>query len=374
MKANTSRSTQTLASHEDLADAARSGDENAFASLIDSYWDRIARFMGNRLDDPAAADDATQEVFILAFLHIRELEQPIRFTAWLLAIARRTAWKWATKQKLEKLRFVGGAQELGEIANQEVSEKETAEIRNSVLHLPEADRSAVVLSYFLGLRHETIGRLLGVPVGTVKSRLHRARKTLRRKGVMKGQNEHDRGREVIEGMRGVIRWDDMLANEELSGWRTDQPEYWRREGRAILGEARDDDGGFIEFGDSDWDDFELSVLVTPIAGGNVQVVFRRSSLGERYYLFDMLLGWQAIAISRHDDDGELRKLSVVNFPIALGHEYRVLIAARGESLTTYVDGECVNQLTDGDLRRGKLALNVWQSVTAFHDPRIRSLT
>ena len=135
-------------------------------------------------------------------------------------------------------------------------------------------------------------------------------------------------------------------------------------------------GGRLRIGEASWADYELSVLITPVAGGNAQVMFRLSPDGKQYYLFDMLLGWQAVAISKGDlrSGVRVRKLSVVNFPLELGRQYNVLIAARDASLTAYVDGRCVNQLTDAGLRAGAVALNVWESKTAFRDPRIRLLS
>ena len=64
-----------------------------------------------------------------------------------------------------------------------------------------------------------------------------------------------------------------------------------------------------------------------------------------YYLFDFLLGWQAVGIYRVIDR-RVTKLSVVNHALHRGQEYEVQVAARGASLTSYVDGKLVNQLTD----------------------------
>ncbi len=86
----------------------------------------------------------------------------------------------------------------------------------------------------------------------------------------------------------------------------------------------------------------------------------------------MLLGWQAAAISRMKD-GKLKKLSVVNYPLDSGQEYDVQIAARGASLTTYIDGKLVNQTTDETFASGAVALNLWQCSTAFRDMRYRLL-
>jgi hypothetical protein len=67
----------------------------------------------------------------------------------------------------------------------------------------------------------------------------------------------------------------------------------------------------------------------------------------------------------------MQKLSVVNFPIEAGREYDVQIAARGQSLTSYIDGKLLNQVTDSSHPSGPIALNVWESKTAFRDPRVR---
>ena len=69
--------------------------------------------------------------------------------------------------------------------------------------------------------------------------------------------------------------------------------------------------------------------------------------------------------------GEVEKISVVNFPFERGREYNVLVAERGESLTTYIDGKLVNQVRDGEYRNGGIALGLWWSTVAFRDPRIR---
>ena len=148
---------------------------------------------------------------------------------------------------------------------------------------------------------------------------------------------------------------------------------WNRSGEAIIGDDVDGCGERLLAGEAAWADYEFSVLVTPISGGNAQLQFRLSEDGEGYYLFDMLLGLQALALSVRREGGAFEKLSVVNFPLEIGREYDVLIAARERSLTSYIDGKLMNQLTDFSYRSGPVALSVWQSKTAFRDPRLRLL-
>jgi len=89
-------------------------------------------------------------------------------------------------------------------------------------------------------------------------------------------------------------------------------------------------------------------------------------------VLDFLLGWQAIAISKVEA-GNLTKISVVNYPLERGQEYDVQIAARGASLTSYIDGKLMNQVTDFSFPSGPIALNVWECKTAFRDMRFRLL-
>ena len=75
-------------------------------------------------------------------------------------------------------------------------------------------------------------------------------------------------------------------------------------------------------------------------------------------------------LSQLDDVG---KFSSWLYPIEHGQEYDVQIAARGASLTSYIDGKLVNQVTDFSYQSGPIALNVWESKTAFRDLRFRHL-
>ena len=196
-------------------------------------------------------------------------------------------------------------------------------------------------------------------------------------------SQDDYGRAVIAGMRGVIHWQTLLQPNGLEGWHSGvganaplKEGHWRRADDVIVGEDRDGNAGRLIQGDRTWSDFELSTLVTPISGGNAQIQFRIAESGQQYYMLDLLMGWQAVAISKVDltQEVKVQKLSVVNFPLGHGQEYDVQIAARGASLTSYIDGQWVNQVTDFTHHAGPIALTVWESQTAFRDPRIRLLS
>lgn len=178
-------------------------------------------------------------------------------------------------------------------------------------------------------------------------------------------------REVIGGMMGDIPWKPVLPPSGLTGLKVQGK--WTRDGDMVLGEARE--GATFAFGDDTWKDYELSMRVKGIAGGNIQILFRIGPEG--YYLMDFLLGWKAVAVSKNDrrpGGRGFHKISVVNFDACRDREYEAQVAVRDASITTYVDGELVNQVTDYDFSAGSAALSVWGGRTEFRDLRYRLLS
>lgn len=371
---------------EVLVHRARQGDDDAFAALIERHRRLVFGVVWSLLQDPDDAEDAAQETLVLAYRHLPELRDPARFAAWICALARNTGYKWLGRRAIEQQRYA----RLEEVAAPpvEIGEQPTREaLRQALGEISQEEREAATLHYLVGLDQLQVAGLLQIPVGTMKSRLHRARQLLKRRLIemakepIEAHTGEDYGRAVIGGMRGVIHWQKLLGAEDLEGWRSLNPmrqegeklaQVWQRSGETIIGTDVDGEGERLLTGDASWKDYEFSVLATTIEGGNALVQFRVSEDRRHFYVFDMLMGWKAVAISKVDDRG-LQKLSVVNFPVEHNREYDVLIAAREASLTTYIDGKLMNQTTDFEYRGGPVALNVWQSRTAFRDPRIRFL-
>lgn len=141
------------------------------------------------LGDPMAADDAAQDASLQALLNLDRLRQPDRFGSWLcgigLNVCRRyfrdrtsTMWSWETLQggcELEAPPTVMNDPEL-RVETLEMADR----VHQAVTLLPPGQRSAVLLFYVLGLTYAETAVLLGVEIGAVKTRLHKARHTLRR--------------------------------------------------------------------------------------------------------------------------------------------------------------------------------------------------
>lgn len=375
-------------SDQELVASCKQGSQDAFGRLVDKYWASVVGTVLPLLSDPDDVEDAAQEAFIRAYRCLDDLKDPDKLPAWLHTIARNAARKMLRQRRLEQQRLPEYElrSDLPE-SDLQVS-LDYRELRALVNTLALPDRAVVTLFYLAGMELNRIAEQLHIPVGTAKSRLHRSRKLMRERIRDMAPKSHESTdplsrppRDVIGGMRGLINWQVVPADGELSSWRppmwSDQnalKKIWRMEGNAIVGTSGkpSEEPPSLIAGEPTWTDYELSFLMTPISGGNAQVGFRMSADERSYYLFDFLLGWQAVGIYRVID-GWLTKLSVVNHALHRGQEYEVQVAARGASLTSYVDGKLVNQLTDETFRMGPFGLLVWQSSTAFRDVRYRLL-
>lgn len=148
-----------------------------FQAAFDQHKDTVYRFAW-RMSGPAAADDITQDVFVAL------LRQPDRFDpakgtlrAFLLGIARNLALKhWRAEHRFEALDEDAMAAEPVDVDSGDVGEM----VGRAVRALGALQREVVILAEYEGLTLAEIARAVDADVGTVKSRLHRARENLRR--------------------------------------------------------------------------------------------------------------------------------------------------------------------------------------------------
>ncbi len=183
--------------------------------------------------------------------------------------------------------------------------------------------------------------------------------------------ENDYGRPKLGGSQGVIEWKSLLQGEGLDGWEVNgQPwatDAWRREGNTIIAEVGDGHRARIVAGDETWRSYEVKVQMTMVKGGSAQLWFNIHD--DQDHHFAPLLGWQTAAIMSPDHT----KLDVVNHAFERGREYDVVLAVRGRSVTTYIDGVLVNRLTLSDDPKGGIGLAIWGRNTEarFRHPQIR---
>lgn len=154
--------------------AARRGDVRAFEVIVRRYQHPVWRLCFGLTGDRAAAEDAMQEAFLRIYKHLPRYRTQSRFSTWLFAIARNCA--------IDELRRRTRRNVLGRraVSPEAIDEGPAAalEVRDAVLALPLELREPIIWIDVLGATYAEAARALKVPLGTLKSRVHKARHTL----------------------------------------------------------------------------------------------------------------------------------------------------------------------------------------------------
>jgi RNA polymerase sigma-70 factor (ECF subfamily) len=166
-----------------LAERTRAGDPAAFRALIDATSDRLYRLAVHLLRDPDEAEDVVQETYIRAWERRGDLRDAAAVVPWLARIARNAArdrLRW-WKRRPERPRVEPGREPASGAAPADrvlMEHERAADLRRALDVLPEKHRVILLLREVEEMSYEQIAELLGVPLGTVDSRLHRARAAL----------------------------------------------------------------------------------------------------------------------------------------------------------------------------------------------------
>ena len=178
---------------QQLVDRVFKGDKHAFDLLVLRYQHRILGLVGRFINDPSEVEDVAQEAFIKAYRALPKFRGDSQFYTWLYRIAINTAKNYlvargrrppSTDVDVEDAEFMENNAPLTDIESPEASqEKEDLHrvINKAIEDLPEDLRTAFTLREFSGLSYEEITEIMGCPVGTVRSRIFRAREALDKK-------------------------------------------------------------------------------------------------------------------------------------------------------------------------------------------------
>jgi RNA polymerase sigma-70 factor (ECF subfamily) len=172
----------------ELVELAREGREDAYAELVRAYQSKVFSmaygFTGNR----ESADDLTQEVFLKAYLALPRFRFGSAFGTWLYRVAVnhfRDFLRKRSKVKEVSLEVVGELAAAGDavatIEKEREDERRRKLVRRELATLPDKYRIVLTLRDVEGLPYEKIARVIGLSPGTLDSRLHRARKMLRKR-------------------------------------------------------------------------------------------------------------------------------------------------------------------------------------------------
>ena len=171
---------------ETLLNKFLDGDISAFEEIVARYQKPVINFIYRMIGDFHEAEDLAQNVFIKLYKRADTFKGSSRLSTWLFSIAVNLC---IDKKRVESRReFVSLDDEVIEIQSDSISPDTRAEnseiaqfIEEAILSLDEEKRAAIVMREYHSMSYEKIARSLGCSVGSVKSRLHKARKQLRSK-------------------------------------------------------------------------------------------------------------------------------------------------------------------------------------------------
>lgn len=169
----------------------KKGDQNAFGEIVEIYKNKVFQLCYRMLGNRQEAEDAAQEAFIRAFINIHTFKQELKFSTWLFRIATNLCIDRIRKKKpdyyldaevqgtegLTMYSQVASSDPLPEAELESLELQET--IQKEILKLPEKYRAVIVLKYIEELSLNEISEILDLPLGTVKTRIHRGREALR---------------------------------------------------------------------------------------------------------------------------------------------------------------------------------------------------
>ena len=179
-----------------LVERAVSGDQKAFELLVIKYQRRIQRLIGRMVRDVDLVEDIAQETFIRAYRALAQFRGEAQFYTWLYRIAVNTAKKALMDLKRnptvseiffrsgddDETSFLENELTSAETPDAVLASKEIAEMVNAAMDaLPEELRQAITLREIEGLSYEEISEAMNCPIGTVRSRIFRAREAISEK-------------------------------------------------------------------------------------------------------------------------------------------------------------------------------------------------
>ncbi len=165
----------------DLVTMTLGGNSEGFATLVERYDRAVYHLAYRTLHDVEEARDATQEAFFKAFRSLRTFRPEAKFSTWIFAIAYHACCDRLNRRKhfaSEELPDRADASPGPE--HRVIALDEAARLRAAIDALPEKYRTVVTLFHLQGRQYEEIATVLGLPLGTVKTHLFRAKEQLRR--------------------------------------------------------------------------------------------------------------------------------------------------------------------------------------------------
>lgn len=178
---------------QELVQRVQQGDKSAFDLLVIKYQHKIVHLVNRYVKDPSEAQDVAQDTFIKAYRALGDFRGDSAFYTWLYRIAINTAKNYLLSRSRRHFDYeidvqdaeqVENAPQLKDIETPEnllMNEQIVAVIKSAIEKLPEEMRVAITLREFEGMSYEEIAEAMDCPIGTVRSRIFRAREAIDQK-------------------------------------------------------------------------------------------------------------------------------------------------------------------------------------------------
>ncbi len=176
---------------QQLVEQVQRGDKRAFNLLVAKYERRLVRLLSRLVRDPHEVQDVAQETFIKAYRALPTFRGESAFYTWLYRIGVNTAKNYLMSRnrraptstefdadEAEGFEDASGLQELNTPENELMSRQIAEVVNDAMAELPEELRTAIQLREIEGLSYEDIAATMGCPIGTVRSRIFRAREAI----------------------------------------------------------------------------------------------------------------------------------------------------------------------------------------------------
>ncbi len=176
---------------QQLVERAQRGDKKAFELLVVKYQRKLARLLSRFVRDASEVEDVTQEAFIKAYRALPSFRGDSAFYTWLYRIGINTAKNYLVSlgrraptvtgvdsEEAEGLEEGDQLRDLNTPENQMMSRQLAATVNQALQELPEELRTAITLREIDGMSYEEIAQIMNCPIGTVRSRIFRAREAI----------------------------------------------------------------------------------------------------------------------------------------------------------------------------------------------------
>ncbi|MSU78340.1 MAG: sigma-70 family RNA polymerase sigma factor [Gemmataceae bacterium] len=154
-------------------------NKTAVEALVDGHYAALYRYAYRLSGATQAAEDLTQEVFLQAQKMLHQLRDPANAKSWLFTILRNAYLHRVRAEKSTRFVSLDGVAEVADRGNAPVPIVDSAQLQAALNQLPEVFRTPVILYYFEDFSYKDIAEQMNVPLGTVMSRLARAKMVLR---------------------------------------------------------------------------------------------------------------------------------------------------------------------------------------------------